>query len=651
MSFKSVLIANRGEIACRVIRTLREMGLRSIAVYSEADRNMPHVKLADDAVHIGPSPAADSYLNMGKIIEAAKLSEAEAIHPGYGFLSESPDFARACDEAGLIFIGPSPEAIKLMGDKAAAKRHMIEAGVPVLPGYQGDDQANETLIKEAAHIGFPLMVKAAAGGGGRGMRLVTEEKDLPHALSAARAEALSAFGSDALILERAVLRPRHVEVQIFGDQRGNIIHLGERDCSVQRRHQKVLEEAPCPVMTEEVRAKMGEAAVKAARSVNYVGAGTVEFLLDNPGAFFFLEMNTRLQVEHPVTEMITGLDLVVLQIRVAQGRPLGLSQKDVQLSGHAIEARLYAENPAQEFLPATGQVDYLSFPESVRIDSGIEGGSDISPFYDPLLAKIIATGPDRETARRKLVCALEETALFGVDTNRAFLIQALREDSFVAGEATTAFIAESFSEGELAETPLYSPLAALSAVTHFLALRNLNASQVAEDLLGWYSAAPLATPFQYGDVRVEVIAKDSNAFDVSCGDYRETIFVECWQDYLVTYRTASGRKTLHWHLKNSAEIYVQQGAVSVHLTNSLATRRAKEKTGGAGEIAAPLHGALTEICVSKGDAVKIGTRLAVIEAMKMQHDILADMDGTVSDIFAEVGSQIAAHAPLFKLTS
>ena len=651
MSFTSVLVANRGEIACRIIRSLREMGLRSIAVYSDADQNMPHVKLADDAVHIGASPAADSYLNIEKIIKAAMVSGAEAVHPGYGFLSENPEFAVRCDEAGLIFIGPSPEAIKLMGDKAAAKRHMIEADVPVLLGYQGDDQADETLIKEAARIGFPLMVKAAAGGGGRGMRLVTQEKDLPHALLTARAEALSAFGFEALILERAVIRPRHVEVQIFGDHHGNIIQLGERDCSVQRRHQKVLEEAPCPIMTDELRAYMGDAAVKAARSVDYIGAGTVEFLLDSSGAFFFLEMNTRLQVEHPVTEMITGLDLVALQIRIAQGAPLDLLQSDIKLSGHAIEARLYAEIPAQNFLPATGQVEHLSLPEGVRIDSGIEAGSNISSYYDPMLAKVIASGPDRETARRKLVRALEEIALFGVETNRAFLIQALCKESFVSGEATTAFIAESFSNNDLVEKPMNSSLAALSALTHFLALRDQSTSQMPKDLFGWYSAAPLATPFQYGDIRIEVASKGPNEFDVSCGDNRETFTVERWQASQATYRGASGRKTLRWHLKNPAEIYIQQGAESFHLTNSLATTRVKERAGGEGEITAPLHGALTEVFVTAGDKVKIGTRIAVIEAMKMQHDILADMDGTVSEIFAEAGSQIAANAPLFKLTS
>ena len=376
MSFQTILIANRGEIACRIMRTVREMGLRSVAVFSDADRNAPHVKLADQAVPIGPAPVGESYLVIEKIIEAAKSSGADAIHPGYGFLSENAEFATACADAGLIFIGPSPDAIALMGDKAVAKRRMIAAGVPCVPGYQGAEQDDATLIKESGKIGFPLMVKAAAGGGGRGMRLVNAASDLPAALADARSEARNAFGSDSLILERAIIRPRHVEIQVFGDTQGNIIHLGERDCSVQRRHQKVIEEAPCPVMTEALRTRMGDAAVLAARSVNYVGAGTVEFMLDDEDNFYFLEMNTRLQVEHPVTERVTGLDLVALQIRVAQGQPLGLSQDDIRLCGHAIEARLYAEDPANDFLPATGQIEYLSFPDmdGVRIDSGVESG-------------------------------------------------------------------------------------------------------------------------------------------------------------------------------------------------------------------------------------------------------------------------------------
>ncbi len=651
MSFQSVLIANRGEIACRIVRTFRQMGLRSIAVYSDADRNAPHVKLADDAVHIGASPASESYLDIETIIAAAKTSGADAIHPGYGFLSENTEFAKACSKVGITFIGPSPEAIALMGDKAAAKRHMIEAGVTVLPGYQGDAQDETTLQSEAERIGFPLMVKAAAGGGGRGMRLVTKAGDLSNALSAARAEALSAFGSEALILERAVLRPRHVEVQVFGDSFGNIIHFGERDCSVQRRHQKVLEEAPCPVMTDDLRMRMGEAAVQAARSVNYVGAGTVEFLLDEKGAFFFLEMNTRLQVEHPVTEMVTGLDLVALQIRVAQRQTLDVTQNEITLTGHAIEARLYAENPSEGFLPATGHVGHLSFPVGVRVDSGIEAGSDVSPFYDPMIAKIIAHGPDRETARQKLVQALEETVLFGVPTNREFLIQALGKTDFIEGEAMTAFISENFPENELTAKPLTEETAALAALTHYLALRERGSKAVPADLLGWYSAQPLAHPFLYEDHRIEITTQGPDKFNLTCGATDLEVDLESWEDGLATYRLPTGRRKLYWFMSDPAQIYIQMGSETFHLNNVLALPAAKEASVGQGNIVAPLHGALTEVLVAKGDVVKAGTRLAVIEAMKMQHDILADMDGIVSEIFAEAGSQIPANAPLFKLES
>ena len=403
--FSSILIANRGEIACRVIRTARALGYRTIAVYSEADAGAPHTQLADEAVCIGPAPVGESYLVAEKILNAAKQSGAEAVHPGYGFLSENAGFARACEDAGLVFIGPTPDAIDLMGNKAEAKRRMIVAGVPCVPGYEGKDQSDEVLLAEADKIGFPVMIKAAAGGGGRGMRLVHAKGDLAGAIRLARSEAENAFGSGELILEKAIIRPRHVEVQVFADTQGNTIYLGERDCSVQRRHQKVVEEAPCPVMTPDLRARMGAAAVEAARSISYRGAGTVEFLLDAKGAFYFLEMNTRLQVEHPVTEEITGLDLVALQIQVAQGEPLGITQDGVRLNGHAIEVRLYAEDPAQGFLPATGPVD-LWLPGSgagIRVDSGIRSGQDISPFYDPMLAKIIAHGETREIARRRLI--------------------------------------------------------------------------------------------------------------------------------------------------------------------------------------------------------------------------------------------------------
>lgn len=651
MSFQSVLIANRGEIACRIIRTLREMGLRSVAVYSDADRDMPHVRLADDAVYIGAPPALESYLVIEKILGAAQSSGADAIHPGYGFLSENADFAQACADAALTFIGPSPDAISLMGDKAAAKRHMIEAGVSVLPGYQGAVQEDAVLVSEAKRIGFPLMVKAAAGGGGRGMRFVSNARELIGAISSARAEALSAFGSDRLILERAVLRPRHVEVQVFGDSHGHVIHLGERDCSVQRRHQKVLEEAPCPVMTDDLRSRMGEAAVQAARSVDYVGAGTVEFLLNDGGEFFFLEMNTRLQVEHPVTEMVTGLDLVALQIRVAQGHTLGLTQDDIAMRGHAIEARLYAENPSQGFLPATGHIEHLSFPESVRVDSGIEAGSDVSPFYDPMIAKIIASGPDRQTARRHLVQALENTVLFGVPTNREFLIQALSAEAFVDGQATTAFIEENFPPEALTARPLTKEAAALAGLTQYLALRERSQVNVPNELMGWNSAEPLAHPFQYEGHRVDIIAQTADRFSLTCGAYKTDVRVESWEPGTVSYLLKSGRKTLRWHMLSPAEIYIQIDAVSFHLINTLAIPAAREDAIGQGNITAPLHGSLTEILVEKGGAVEIGAKLAVVEAMKMQHDILADMSGTISEVFAEVGTQISANAPLFKIDS
>lgn len=649
--FRAVLIANRGEIACRIIRTLSDLCMRSIAVYSDADRTAPHVRLADDAVYLGPSPAAESYLNIEKIIEAAKISGAEAVHPGYGFLSENADFATACEKADLVFIGPSTEAIRLMGDKAAAKRHMIEAGVPLLPGYQGGDQSDAALLEEAKKIGFPLMVKASAGGGGRGMRLVLKAKDLPQSISAARSEALSSFGSNALILERALIRPRHVEIQIFGDSHGRVIHLGERDCSVQRRHQKILEEAPCPVMTDALRERMGAAAVKVAQSVNYIGAGTVEFLLDESGAFFFLEMNTRLQVEHPVTEMVTSLDLVALQIRVAQGERLGLTQDAVSLCGHAIEARLYAEDPSKDFLPAIGQLKCLSLPTDVRIDSGVETGSKISPFYDPMIAKIVAFGPNRETARSKLVAALEDLVLFGVQTNRQFLIEALNKSSFISGEATTAFINEAFTPETLKPRPISHEMTALAAATHVLATRSQNSALIYPDLFGWHSASPIVYPLQYDEARIELICKGPKRFLVTLG--AEEFDIECvdWTHDEARFSINGRSRSIVWYMPNSAEIFVQSDGVDFHLTNSLARPKPREEIAGQGDICSPLHGALTEILVKTGESVKRGARLAVVEAMKMQHDILADMDGQVEDIFAVAGTQVAANAPLIKLIS
>lgn len=651
MSFDTVLIANRGEIACRIIRTLREMGLRSVAVYSDADCNALHVKLADDAVHIGASPIGESYLRGDKIIDAAKASGAQAIHPGYGFLSENADFAKACAGAGMVFIGPSPEAISLMGDKAVAKRQMVEAGVPCVPGYQGEAQDDATLLKEADKIGFPIMVKAAAGGGGRGMRLVTAAKDLPVAITEARAEAANAFGSDILILERAIVRPRHVEIQIFGDSQGHIIHLGERDCSVQRRHQKVLEEAPCPVMTPDLRTRMGEAAVKAAQSVDYVGAGTVEFMLDATGEFYFLEMNTRLQVEHPVTEAVTGLDLVSLQIRVAQGASLDLAQIDIELCSHAIEARLYAEDPTQDFLPATGDIVFLSFPkiEGLRVDNGVESGGTVSPFYDPMIAKLIASGPDRETARRRLRRALEETVIFGVTTNRQFLIDALDKTNFIEGQATTAFIAEQFAPDDLAPNTLSDREAALAATTQYILNRQRYAAQIPTSLIGWSSAKPLSTPFIYDDSRVEILAQDAQRFQVSVGDRTYQIYQRAFQDNQIHLICDETRETLRFFAVDEAQLYVSFGARQFHLSNQAMMRADATAVVGEGDIRAPMHGVVADIFVSEGDAVQAGTRLAILEAMKMRHEIIADIAGTVTDIRVTAGTQIAAQAPLIQI--
>src|SRR5215813_2235847 len=489
-SFAKILVANRGEIAWRVMRTAKAMGYRTVAIYSEADREAPHVEFADEAVCIGAPPVGESYLNIANILKAAHTSGADAIHPGYGFLSENAEFAAACEKAGLVFIGPPPAAIAAMGNKAAAKRRMIEAGVPCVPGYQGADQSDTALEKEARKIGLPVMVKAAAGGGGRGIRLVERESDLPEAIRTARAEAESAFGSGELILEKAVVDARHVEIQVFADAHGNVIHLGERDCSVQRRHQKVVEEAPSPAVDADLRRQMGSAAVAAARAIGYRGAGTVEFLLASDGAFYFLEMNTCLQVEHPVTEMITGQDLVAWQLKVAAGEKLPLSQDQVSFSGHAMEARLYAEDAYAGFLPQTGRVDVWrpATGAGVRIDHGMKEGLAISPYYDPMIAKVIAHGATREEARTRLVRALRETVVLGPTTNRHFLIRLLEHPQFAAGQATTAFLAKHAFPAPAVSDRHWQLAASL--------LWRQSAERYPASLRGWRNSNPEPTPIK-----------------------------------------------------------------------------------------------------------------------------------------------------------
>ena len=649
--FTSILVANRGEIACRVIRTAKALGYRTVAVYSEADAKAPHVQMADEAVCLGASPVNESYLVQEKILQAARASGAEAIHPGYGFLSENADFARAVEAAGLTFIGPSPDAIHLMGNKAEAKRRMIAARVPCVPGYEGADQSDEVLLAEGNKIAPPLMVKAAAGGGGRGMRLVHDSTELANAIDLARAEAHSAFGSGELILEKAIIRPRHVEVQVFADTQGNTIHLGERDCSVQRRHQKVVEEAPCPVMTEELRAAMGAAAVAAARSIKYRGAGTVEFLLDESGKFYFLEMNTRLQVEHPVTELITGLDLVALQLQVAQGEPLGLTQEDIKLEGHAIEVRLYTEDPTQDFLPTSGPVDLWSPPggTGIRVDSGICTGQEISPFYDPMVAKIIASGPTREIARLRLIEALKETVLFGTRHNRDFLLACLEKECFAQGQATTAFIAEEFAEGEIADPqPGFSDSAVAAVIELALQHADLYSSSVlvAPQLRDWASASPLISRKQYRhgetvhDLSVMPLGNSRyQVFDASDSAVIELLSLEGSTAHV---GIDDSQHIARYHLPCVGKLYLSIDGRAAQYRDTIRLDGMQDQTGGSGSVIAPMHGLLLEIRVAAGDTVEPGETLAVLEAMKMHYEIVAEAAGKVKEVLAQAGNQVAA---------
>ena len=648
--FTSILVANRGEIACRVIRTAKAQGYRTVAVYSDADAKAPHVQMADTAVHLGPSPVNESYLVQEKILAAAKANGAEAIHPGYGFLSENSEFAKACEDAGLVFIGPSPDAIYLMGNKAEAKRRMIAAGVPCVPGYEGEDQSDATLLSEGAKITLPLMVKAAAGGGGRGMRTVHKSSELSNAIKLARAEASSAFGSGELILEKAIMRPRHVEIQVFGDSHGTIVHLGERDCSVQRRHQKVIEEAPCPVMTDALRDEMGAAAIAAAQSIGYRGAGTVEFLLDEYGTFYFLEMNTRLQVEHPVTELITGLDLVALQLQVAQGEPLGFTQDEVTLSGHAIEVRLYTEDPAQDFLPTSGPVDLWSPPTGVgvRVDSGICSGQAVSPFYDPMVAKIIASGPNREIARLRLIEALQNTVLFGTRHNRDFLVACLEKDCFAAGRATTAFIPEEFSEGEIADPqPTFTDSAVAAVLELTLQHKTLhgNSILVAPQLRDWASASPLVSRKRY--IHGEQV-HDLSVTPLGNGRYRvfDTDNAAVIELLTVLEDTAQasidGEQHLIRHFSpDESKLYLSINGRAATYCDQIRLAGAQDDAAGSGRIIAPMHGLLLEVRVKAGDRVESGQTLAILEAMKMHYEITADAVGEVIEVLAVAGQQVA----------
>ena len=646
-AFNKILIANRGEIACRVMRTAKELGYRTVAVYSEADAGARHVHVADEAVCIGPAQVNQSYLVIDAIIKAAQKTGADAIHPGYGFLSENADFARACEAAGIVFIGPTVEAIHLMGSKRLSKIAMLEAGVPCIPGYEGAAQDEDTLIREAGRIGYPLMIKASAGGGGRGMRLVHEASELAEQIRTARSEAQNAFGSGELILERAVIKPRHVEIQVFGDQLGNIVYLGERDCSVQRRHQKVVEEAPCPVMTPTLRQAMGEAAVKAAASVNYVGAGTVEFLLDQSGEFFFLEMNTRLQVEHPVTELITGQDLVAWQIRAAAGQPLPLQQDEIRLTGHAMEVRLYAEDAAHNFLPQTGQVLRWE-PElldGVRIDHGLVEGQEISPFYDPMLAKIIAYGATRDDARRKLVRAVEECVLLGVNGNQRFLANLLANPEFASGNATTAFIAEHFNADPslTAQAPAASELAIAAALLY---QQSANARAHQRELAGWRSAgsAPWQFTLKHGEqkhrVNLEVqVAGSQPSLLATVGDTQVSLTLLASDGRWLTLELDGIRRRIAYQ-QQGEQLWLYGHYGNLELLDVTHEPAGGQNAASSGAVKAPMDGAIVDVLVSEGERVSKGQLLVVLEAMKMEHPMKAGVDGTVRRIGISKGDQV-----------
>lgn len=641
---RKILVANRGEIAVRVMATARDLGYRTVAVFSEADRGALHVDMACEAVCIGPAAAVESYLSIEKIIEAAHRSGADAIHPGYGFLSENHAFAESCADAGLTFIGPPVEVIKLMGSKRHSKIAMVKAGVPCIPGYEGADQSDAVLISEAEKIGFPLMVKAAAGGGGKGMRLVQAAKDLEDSIITARSEAEKAFGSGELILERAVIEPRHIEIQVFADTHGNIVHLGERDCSIQRRHQKIVEEAPSPFVDDDMRQRMGAAAVEAARSCQYQGAGTVEFLVDADRNFYFLEMNTRLQVEHPVTECITGLDLVAWQLLVAEGGVLPCTQDEIHLNGHAIEVRLYAEDPRADFMPQTGRVVHWSVPErtGARIDHGVKGGQVVSAFYDPMLAKIIACGPDRATALRRLSSLCADTGLLGVNNNKAFLGEILDHPTFAAGGATTAFVEQFLAAQDHPVAPAANTLAR-AALLFFT-----QASGADNGMGGWQSGVSNAATvvLEYGEQKFPVrISRQQDGYSLECGGEQVQLALSDVTAFACVFTQSRIRCRAAFAFEGN-KLFLDDGSGHYAFLDATHLPATSDAGAGDGSIKAPMDGAVIRVLVSKGERVSAGQTLVVMEAMKMEHSLKAPVDGNVAEITVSVGDQVKSRQVL-----
>ena len=652
--FDKILIANRGEIACRVIKTARRLGIQTVAVYSEADSDARHVRLADEAVFIGGSQAKESYLVIDKIIAAAKTTGAQAIHPGYGFLSENEDFCHACDEAGIVFIGPPVGAIHAMGSKSEAKKLMEAAKVPLTPGYHGDDQDPEHLLREADAIGYPVLIKAAAGGGGKGMRLVDRHEDFDAALGSCKREAASSFGNDHVLVEKYIIRPRHIEIQVFGDQFGECVYLFERDCSVQRRHQKVLEEAPAPGMTIERRRQMGDAAVAAAKAVGYVGAGTVEFISTQEGQFFFMEMNTRLQVEHPVTEMITGLDLVEWQLRVASGEPLPLTQEQLQINGHALEARIYAEDPAKGFLPSTGKLVHLAPPQEslhVRIDAGVEEGDSISPYYDPMIAKLIVWDANRERALARMLQALADYRVVGVSNNIDFLSRLVACPAFSRADLDTGLIEREsaflFPEDQTAPDDVYlvAALAQLLWEAH-LAQDDAGVGPDAKSPWnardGWRlnASAARALVFRHGEVQKTVFVSyrpSGYGLKIDGGDVAARGEID-----------ARGQMRVDFDgVRMDAAVIAAGGLRHVflqgrtwRLANVDPLHFAGEGGGVQGGLLAPMPGRVTALLAEPGTQVKKGAPLLILEAMKMEHTISAPSDGLLKAYRFAVGDQV-----------
>lgn len=645
IALTSVLVANRGEIACRIMRTAHAMGLTTVAVHSEVDRNARHVREADVAVNLGGSKAADSYLQIDALIAAAKNSGAQAIHPGYGFLSENAGFARAVEQAGLVFLGPPASAIDAMGSKSAAKSLMEAAGVPLVPGYHGEAQDAATFREAAARIGYPVLLKASAGGGGKGMKVVERDEDLAEALASAQREAQSSFGDSRMLVEKYVLQPRHVEIQVFADQHGHCLYLNERDCSIQRRHQKVVEEAPAPGLSPALRAAMGQAAVRAAQAIGYVGAGTVEFLLDARGEFFFMEMNTRLQVEHPVTEAITGLDLVAWQIRVAQGEPLPITQDQVPLNGHAIEVRLYAEDPTHDFLPATGPLTL--YRESApgpgrRVDSGVSEGDDVSPFYDPMLGKLIAWGEDRERARLRLLSMLDEFAVGGVRTNLAFLRRIIAHPAFADAELDTGFIPRY-------QADLLPPSEALSEAfwqTAAIAWHLSTPARVRRDdpHSPWSGANGLRLGLPAAMVMHLSCAAEHRAIRLHGDDLCD---VQWLGEQLVIERNGVRRQTRAMRRGDTLYLSWQGELHTITRYDPIAAVEASHTHQGG--LTAPMNGSIVRVLVEVGQSVEAGTPLVVLEAMKMEHSIRASTAGTVSALYCTEGEMVSEGTVLVEL--